>query len=95
MARSGSGRRHFVRRVVANLFPRTWRSRSPGRFAWQVSSSYNQRSRGETQIGRWKDVIGSKLKVRSFENQQRDARIGVQGLIKMTNLGRAEFEIAP
>mgnify|MGYP000367620372 CR=1 FL=1 len=33
---------------------------SKGRIAWQKSSGYNQRSRGETVMGRWKTVIGSK-----------------------------------
>ena len=32
--------------------------RSSGRMAWQVATGYNQRSRIETQIGRWKGVIG-------------------------------------
>ena len=35
-----------------------------GRMAWQVSSGYNQRSRGEAQMGRWKMVIGPHLKAR-------------------------------
>jgi hypothetical protein len=39
-----------------------------GRMAWQTSSGHNQRSRGETLMGRWKAVIGPKLKARSFEN---------------------------
>jgi hypothetical protein len=41
-----------------------------GRIAWQKKSGYNQRSRGETLMGRWKAVIGPKLKARSFENQK-------------------------
>jgi hypothetical protein len=64
-----------------------------GRFAWQVSSGYNQRSRVEAQIGRWKGVIGSKLKARSFLNQKTEVRIGVSILNKMTELGRPEFEV--
>jgi len=63
-----------------------------GRLAWQASSSYNQRSRMEAQIGRWKGVIGSKLRARSFENQRTEARIGVRVLNKMTELGRPKFE---
>lgn len=63
-----------------------------GRIAWQSSSGYNQRSRGETQIGRWKGVIGAKLKARCFENQKAEVRIGVTVLNKMTKLGRPEFE---
>jgi len=63
-----------------------------GRMAWQSNSGYNQRSRIETQMGRWKTVIGPKLKARRFENQQTEARIGVTILNKMTELGRPKFE---
>ena len=44
--------------------------RTDGRMACQVSRRYNQRSRAETQMGRWKMVIGPKLKARSFPNQK-------------------------
>jgi hypothetical protein len=60
--------------------------------AWQKTSGYNQRSRIETQMGRWKAVIGPKLKARSFENQKTEAKIGVQILNRMTGLGRPNFE---
>ncbi len=63
-----------------------------GRMAWQKSSGYNQRSRIETQIGRWKAVIECKLKARSFENQKTEAKIGVRILNRMTALGRPNFE---
>jgi hypothetical protein len=63
-----------------------------GRMAWQKSSSYNQRSRIETQIGRWKAVIGPKLKARNFENQKTEAKIGVRILNRMTELCRPNFE---
>ena len=63
-----------------------------GRMAWQKASGYNQRSRGETLMGRWKTVIGPKLKARSFENQKTEARIGVRILNRMTELGRPNFE---
>lgn len=66
--------------------------RIQGRMAWQTSSGYNQRSRIEAQIGRWKTVIGPKLKARRFENQQTEAKIGVAILNKMTELGRPVFE---
>jgi len=62
--------------------------------AWQVNSGYNQRSRGETQMGRWKTVIGLKLTARSFPNQKMEAKIGTHILNKMTELGRAKFEAA-
>lgn len=63
-----------------------------GRMAWQKSSGYNQRSRGETLMGRWKTVIGPKLKARGFENQKAEAKIGVRILNRMTELGRPSFE---
>ncbi|THF72037.1 MAG: IS5 family transposase, partial [Sulfitobacter sp. SK025] len=62
------------------------------RIAWQKTSGYNQRSRGETLVGHWKAVIGPKLKARSFENQKAEARIGVRVLKRMTELGRPNFE---
>ena len=48
-----------------------------GRMAWQKTSGYNQRSRGETLMSRWKGIIGLKLKARGFENQKTEAKIGV------------------
>ena len=63
-----------------------------GRMAWQKATGYNQRSRGETLMGRWKTVIGPKLKARNFENQKTEARIGVRILNRMTGLGRPHFE---
>jgi hypothetical protein len=59
-----------------------------GRIAWQKATGYNQRSRGETLMGRWKAVIGPKLKARNFENQKTEARI----VNRMTGLGRPSFE---
>lgn len=59
-----------------------------GRVAWQKWSGYNHRSRIETQMGRWKAVIGPQLKARSFENQKTEAQIGVRILNRMTELGR-------
>jgi transposase len=63
-----------------------------GRMAWQKSTGYNQRSRVETQMGRWKAVIGPKLKARHFDNQKTEAKIGVRVLNRMTELRRPQFE---
>ena len=63
-----------------------------GRMVWQKSSGYNQRSRIETLMGRWKAVIGPKLKARAFENQKTEAKIGVRILNRVTELGRPNFE---
>ncbi len=43
-------------------------------------------------MGRWKAVIGPKLKARSFENQKTEAKIGARILDRMTELGRPNFE---
>ena len=66
--------------------------RSNGRMAWQVATWYNQRSRIETQIGRWKSVIGPKLKSRSFSRQIAEIQVGQKVLNTMTALGRPVFE---
>ena len=66
--------------------------RSNGRMAWQVATGYNQRSRIETQIGRWKGVIGPKLKSRSFSRQITEIQVGQKVLNTMTALGRPAFE---
>lgn len=63
-----------------------------GRMASQANSGYNQRSRVEAQMGRWKAVIGPKLKARRFENQQTEVKVGIAILNKMTELGRPVFE---
>lgn len=63
-----------------------------GRMAWQKATGYNQRSRGETLMGRWKAVIGPKLKARNFKNQKTEAKIGVWVLNRMTGLGHPSFE---
>ena len=63
-----------------------------GRMGWQRASGYNQRSRAETLMSRWKTVIGPKLKARSFKNQKTEAKIGVRILNRMTELGRPNFE---
>lgn len=64
-----------------------------GRLAWQKTSGDNQRSRGDTLMGRWKAAIGPKLKARSFENQKAEAKLGVRVLNWMTELGRPSFEL--
>jgi hypothetical protein len=43
-------------------------------------------------MGRWKAVVGHKLKARSFENQKKEAKIGVRILNRMTALCRPNFE---
>ena len=52
--------------------------------AWQSGSGYNQRSRIEAQVGRWKAIIGPKLKAAVSKISKRSAKIGVAILNKMT-----------
>ena len=66
--------------------------RSNGRMACQAATGYNQRSRIETQIGRWKGVIGPKLKSRSFSRQITEIKVGQKVRNTMTALGRPVFE---
>ncbi|WP_245277273.1 hypothetical protein [Rhizobium leguminosarum] len=63
-----------------------------GRMAWQKSAGYNKRSRAETQMGRWKAVIGPNSRPDIFDNQKTEAKIGVRVLNRMTELGRPKFE---
>ena len=55
-------------------------------------AGWPQRSRIETQIGRWKGVIGPKLKSRSFSRQITEIKAGQKVLNTMTALGRPVFE---
>jgi hypothetical protein len=72
-------------RHIADISVRGW-------MGSQRASGYNQRSRIETQIGRWKAVAKPKLKARHFENQKTEAKIDVCILYRMTELGRPNFE---
>ena len=51
-----------------------------------------QRSRIETQIGRWKSVVGPRLRSRSFSRQITEIQLGQKVLKTMTALGRPVFE---
>ncbi len=44
-------------------------------------------------MGRWKQVIGNKLKARTFDNQKTEAKIGANILNTMSELGRRVFEV--
>ena len=59
---------------------------------WSTPRRTPQRSRIETQIGRWKGVIGPKLKSRSFSRQITEIKVGQKVLNTMTALGRPVFE---
>jgi hypothetical protein len=54
-----------------------------GRLAWQTSTGYGQRSIVETTMGRYKTLIGPRLRARGFAAQQTEAAIGAAVLNRM------------
>ena len=61
-----------------------------GRLAWQKATDYGQRSLVETTMGRFKALIGPRLRARGFAAQQTEAAIGVAVLNRMLAAGRPE-----
>ena len=59
-----------------------------GRMAWQAATGYGQRSLVETTMGRYKALIGPRLRARGFAAQQTEAAIGVAVLNRMLAAGR-------
>ena len=55
--------------------------------AWQKASGYNVRARVESQIGRWKRVIGDGLRFHTDEAQAAEVAIAVEVLNRMLDLG--------
>jgi hypothetical protein len=50
---------------------------------WQASNYYGKRSLVETAIGRYKSIIGRRLRARSFPGQQTEVAIGCAVLNRM------------
>ena len=61
-----------------------------GRLAWQAATGYGQRALVETTMGRYKALIGPRLRARGFAGQQTEAAIGVAVLNRMLAAGRPE-----
>ena len=59
-----------------------------GRLAWQQATGYGRRARVETTMGRYKSLIGPRLRARGFDAQQTEAAIGVAVLNRMLAAGR-------
>jgi Transposase DDE domain len=59
-----------------------------GRLKWQASTGYGKRALVETAMGRYKGVIGQRLRARSFLAQQTEAVMGVAILNRMLACGR-------
>ena len=57
-----------------------------GRMAWQKATGYGRRSLVETAIGRYKHIIGPKLRARSFNSQRGEVAIALQVLNRMIGI---------
>ncbi len=58
-----------------------------GKADWKKESGYHKRSLVETQMFRFKTILGGKLSERLFDNQIRESQIKVKILNRMTALG--------
>ncbi len=56
--------------------------------AWREATGYGERALVETTMGRYKSIIGPRLRARRFEVQQTEAAIGVAVLNRMLAAGR-------
>ena len=61
---------------------------SVGRFGWQELSGYGKRALVETAMGRYKSIIGARLRARDGRGQETEAAIGVAVLNRMLAAGR-------
>lgn len=61
--------------------------RSLGRKGWKKQSGYHRRSLVETQMFRWKKILGAGLSSRKLVNQVVEARIKAKILNKFTSIG--------
>ena len=59
-----------------------------GRMGWQRATGYGRRSLVETAIGRYKHLIGSKLRARSLAAQQGEVAIAVEALNRMVRVAK-------
>lgn len=59
-----------------------------GRLAWQKETGYGKRSLVETTMGRYKAIIGPRLRARKLPGQRAEAAVGVAVLNRMLNAGR-------
>ena len=58
-----------------------------GRLGWQEETGYGQRALVETAMGRYKVIIGPRLRARSFSGQRAEATVGVAVLNRMIDAG--------
>src|SRR3954465_14650421 len=59
-----------------------------GRMAWQKASGYTKRTKAEAAIGRWKQVIGDRLRAHTDERRATEVDVAVYVLNRPQELGR-------
>ena len=59
-----------------------------GRMAWQKATGYGRRSLGETAVGRYKHLIGPKLRARALPGQQGEVALAVRALNRMIRVAK-------
>jgi hypothetical protein len=62
-----------------------------GRMGWQRASGYNWRALAESDVSRWKRVIGVGLRSRTDGRQATEVAIAADVLNRMLDLGRPEY----
>jgi transposase len=62
-----------------------------GRRAWQRASGYTKRAKAEATIGRWKQVIGDRLRAHTDERRATEVDVAVYVLNRMQDLGRPKY----
>ncbi len=62
-----------------------------GRMGWQKASGYNWRALVESDVARWKRVIGDGLRSQTDGRQATEVAIAADVLNRMLNLGRPEY----
>jgi hypothetical protein len=62
-----------------------------GRMGWQKASGYNWRALVESDVSRWKRVIGEGLRSQTDGRQASEVAIAADVLNRMLELGRAEY----
>jgi transposase len=59
-----------------------------GRMAWQKAAGYGRRSLAETAVGRYKGIIGPKLRARMLPTQQGEVAIAAEALNRMIRVAK-------
>ena len=62
-----------------------------GRMGWQRASGYDWRALVESDIARWKRIIGGGLRPRTDGRQRTEVAIAADALNRMLDLGRPEY----